>query len=62
VEGELPFQYWGKQDVIFADMRSADARFATIDYSEEPPLLFVGEALEFEDLRFKNLKQIEGWS
>lgn len=62
VEGELPFEYWGKQDVIFADLRSADSQFATIDYSEQPPLLFVGEALEFEDLRFKNLKQIEGWS
>ena len=32
---------------------SADARFATIDYSDEPPLLFVGEALEFDDLRFQ---------
>jgi hypothetical protein len=62
VEGELPFEYWGKQDVMFADMRSADSHFATIDYSEQPPLLFVGEALEFEDLRLKNLKQIEGWS
>jgi hypothetical protein len=62
VEGELPFEYWGKNDVIFADMRSADAQFATIDYSEQPPLLFVGEALEFEDLRLKNLKRIEGWS
>lgn len=62
VEGELPFQYWDKQDVMFADMRTSDARFATIDYSDETPLLFVGESLEFDDLRFKNLKQIEGWS
>jgi hypothetical protein len=62
VEGELPFEYWGKNEVVFADLRSADGHFATIDYSEEPPLLFVGEALEFEDLRFKNLKRIEGWS
>ena len=45
VEGELPFEYWGKQDVIFADMRSADAHFATLDYSENPPLLFLGEAV-----------------
>lgn len=62
VEGELPFEYWGKQRVAFADLRSPDAHFATIDYSEEPPLFFVGEALEFEDLRLKNLKRIEGWS
>ena len=62
VEGELPFEYWDKTDLMFADMRSANSRFATIDYSENPPLLFVGEALDFEDLHFKNLKQIEGWS
>jgi Domain of unknown function (DUF4178) len=62
VEGELPFEYWGKTDLMFADLRSANAHFATIDYSEDPPLLFAGEALEFEDLHFKNLKQIEGWS
>jgi hypothetical protein len=62
VEGELPFEYWGKEQVLFADLRSPEAHFATIDYSEQPPLLFVGEAVEFEDLRFKNLKLIEGWS
>lgn len=62
VEGELPFEYWGKHDVVFADMRSADAHFATIDYSDDPPLLFVGEALEFDDLKLTNLKPIEGWS
>lgn len=62
VEGELPFQYWDKQDVTFADLRSADARFGTIDYTESPPLLFLGEVLPFADLRLKNLRQFEGWS
>jgi len=62
VEGELPFEYWDKTDLMFADMRSADSHFGTIDYSENPPLLFIGEALDFEDLHFKNLKLIEGWS
>ena len=62
VEGELPFEYWKKEQVVFADMRSPAAQFATIDYSEQPPLFFVGEAVEFEDLRFRNLKRIEGWS
>lgn len=61
VEGELPFQYWDKNAVWFLDLRSSDARFATIDYSEEPPLLFLGEAVEFESLRLKNLREFEGW-
>jgi hypothetical protein len=62
VEGELPFEYWDKQDRIFVDLRSPDGRFATIDYSHDNPVLFLGEAVEFEDLGLKNLRQFEGWS
>ncbi len=61
VQGELPFEYWDKSDVLFADLRTHDARFGTIDYSEEPPLLFLGESVEFESLKLKNLREIEGW-
>lgn len=62
VEGELPFQYWDKERCRFADLRSVDGRFATIDYTEAPPLLFLGEFVEFESLRLVNLKEFEGWT
>lgn len=62
VQGELPFEYWDKHEALFADLRSLDKRFATIDYSEATPLLFLGEAVEFDDLKLKNLRQFEGWS
>lgn len=62
VQGELPFQYWDKHDLVFADLRSEDGDFATIDYSESPPLLFMGRAVEFDDLHFKNLRMFEGWN
>jgi hypothetical protein len=62
VEGELPFEYWNKDRVIFADLRSEQAHFATIDYSEDPALLFLGEVVDFEELQFKNLRSFEGWS
>ena len=62
VEGELPFQYWDKAVCSFADLRSHDGRFATIDYTENPPLLFLGEFVEFESLQLKNLKEFEGWT
>jgi hypothetical protein len=61
VEGELPFVYWDKSDVLFADLRSIDGHFATIDYSDATPLLFLGEAVEFDDLKLKNLREFEGW-
>lgn len=62
VEGELPFTYWDKERCRFADLRSVDGRFATIDYTEAPPLLFLGEFVEFESLRLTNLKEFEGWT
>jgi hypothetical protein len=62
VQGELPFQYWDKTELYFADLRTTSGEFATIDYSEQPPLLFFGRAVEFDDLHFKNLRQFEGWS
>jgi len=62
VEGELPFQYWDKADVVFVDLMSHSEKFATIDYSEDPPLLFLGESVDFDDLKLKNLRSFEGWS
>lgn len=61
VEGELPFEYWDKNRVVFADLRTPAGHFATIDYSENPPLLFLGRAVEFDELRLKNLREFEGW-
>jgi hypothetical protein len=61
VEGELPFEYWDKSEAVFADLLTEDGRFATIDYSESTPLLFMGEPVEFEELSLKNLREFEGW-
>ena len=61
VQGELPFEYWDKSDVSFADLRTTDGHFATLDYSDEKPLLFLGEAVDFDGLQLKNLREFEGW-
>jgi len=61
VEGELPFEYWDKREVLFADLRGHDREFATIDYSEEPPLFFLGEFVDFDALELRELRQFEGW-
>jgi hypothetical protein len=62
VQGELPFQYWDKELLLFADLRTTDGDFATIDYSENPPLLYLGRAVEFDELHFKNVRLFEGWT
>lgn len=61
VEGELPFEYWDKTDVTFADFRTQTGKFATLDYSDAQPALYLGEFVEFDDLKLKNLRSFEGW-
>jgi hypothetical protein len=62
VEGELPFQYWDKEVCTFIDLRSNSGRLCTIDFSEDPPLIFTGEFVSFDELQLKNLRNFEGWS
>ena len=51
VEGDLPFQYWDKNSAItFVDFRTQSSEFATVDYSETPPLLFVGRFVDFDSV------------
>ncbi|MFN8062624.1 MAG: DUF4178 domain-containing protein [Vicinamibacterales bacterium] len=61
VEGELPFESWHRREVVFADLRTHDRRFATVDYGDVPPTLYVGEAMDFDDLALRGLKAFDGW-
>lgn len=57
-EGELPFAFGAGYPAQLVDLRAAgdgDAAFASIDYSETPPLVFIGESLPFAAFRFANL-------
>lgn len=55
-QGELPFRVAAGYDVQTADLRS-DQRFVTLDYSETPPMVFVGQPVAFADLQWVNLRQ-----
>jgi Domain of unknown function (DUF4178) len=61
VQGELPFTSWDKHEAIFADLRSQNGKFATLDCTDADPVLYLGELMEFADLHFKNLRTFEGW-
>ena len=56
-QGELPFKVEAGYDVNTADLRSQD-RFLTIDYSETPPLVFVGHPTPYKDLNLANLRDV----
>jgi hypothetical protein len=55
-QGELPFKVGAGYPVAAVDLRNG-ANFATLDYSETPPLLFVGEAVAFASLKMSNLRE-----
>lgn len=54
-EGELPFRVGAGFAAPSVDLR-AGRNFASIDYSEETPRLYLGEAVNFAELRLSNLR------
>jgi Domain of unknown function (DUF4178) len=63
IEGELPFESWDRSEALFADLDAEgdEPRFATIDYSDDTPVAYVGTYVELEELHARNLRQFEGW-
>ena len=57
-EGELPFIVDQKQSFATYDLRSVSGKAATIDYSDQPPTLFMGEYLPFQAFQFTGLRQV----
>jgi ribosomal protein S27E len=58
-EGELPFAFGAGYPAQLADLRTtgeSEPAFASIDYSETPPLFFVGASMPFESFAFANLR------
>lgn len=60
-EGELPFTSSTRETCLFIDLQNGLGELATVDFSETPPLLYLGEYCDFESLAFTNLRQFEGW-
>ncbi len=58
-QGELPFKVGAGYPVNAVDLRGGvgGGGFATLDYSETPPLLFVGEPVDFKSLKMSNLRE-----
>jgi hypothetical protein len=61
-EGELPFAAKPGLTIGYADMLSRSGGFATLEESQGARSLSVGQNLAFDDLRFANLRPLEGWT
>ena len=67
-EGEIPFRLEPGQTYRYADLSGPAAEFATLDYGETPPLLFIGHEVTLDDLGLpatarpveREARQIEG--
>jgi hypothetical protein len=60
-EGELPFVAGQGYELPYADLRGPDDSFATIDYSEDPPTVFLGRSVEWDALALKDHRDFRGW-
>lgn len=62
-EGELPIRVGPGYDAPVVDLQAGSNVFATLDYSENPPLVFVGEQVRFDDLKLTRLREVKpvGW-
>ena len=53
-EGQIPWAFRTGAAHPFADLHGSDGKFGTIEYSEEPPRLFLGKEVTLEDLQVEN--------
>ena len=60
-EGELPARITPGYETTVVDLSGPDGRFATLDYGDQPPRVYLGEAVAFEALGLKGLREFEGW-
>ncbi|MFL5607944.1 MAG: DUF4178 domain-containing protein [Gemmatimonadaceae bacterium] len=65
VEGELPFEYWDHGVELFVDLDTDGTihppRIATLDYSDDHPVAYVGSYVTLAELGLRNMRTIEGW-
>ncbi|RMG11597.1 MAG: DUF4178 domain-containing protein [Planctomycetota bacterium] len=60
-EGETPFVVEEGYELPYADLRRGSDGFGTIDYSEDPPLVFTGRCVSWPDLNLRGYRSFDGW-
>jgi DNA-directed RNA polymerase subunit RPC12/RpoP len=60
-EGELPKVASKGRQAIAIDLIDRKAGFASIEKDNEAKRLYIGRYVDFDDLRFTNLRELPGW-
>lgn len=60
-EGELPFPFESEYEAPVVDLVAEDGTFATLDFSEDKPLVFIGRAMSFRDLHLSRIRSVYGF-
>ncbi|MCA1637477.1 MAG: DUF4178 domain-containing protein, partial [Acidobacteria bacterium] len=58
-DGEIPYKLTPNEQSNYADLSGKDDAFGTIDYSENPPWVFVGQQILLADIGLENAKPAE---
>ncbi|CAN5148950.1 hypothetical protein BH20ACI2_BH20ACI2_25310 [soil metagenome] len=58
-DGEIPYKLVPGEEFYFADLAGKNNIFATIDYSLEPPWVFVGSQVTLEEIGLGDAKPVE---
>jgi hypothetical protein len=61
-EGELTSAAITGMNMTSIDLHGPGVAFATLEIAAKQSRLFVGRFVEFDECRFSNLRQLEGWS
>ncbi len=58
-DGEIPYKLMPNEQSDYADISGKNNAFGTIDYSENPPWVFVGQQVSLADIGLENAKPVE---
>lgn len=58
-DGEIPYKLTPSETVSYADLAGKNGSFATIDYSIEPPRVFVGKQVSLEEIGLSDARPVK---
>jgi len=58
-DGEIPYQFTPNEQVHYADIAGKGGAFGTIDYSSDPPWVFVGQQVTLQEIGLGDAKPVQ---